>query len=96
MKTITRIGPKSVAKMLGTLYAIFGFIGLFFSLITLGIEAEAQPVGFDMLVFGIGAPIFLPLAYGLMGVVFGYVSAWLYNAVAKKVGGIEVEAVSRT
>ena len=37
MKTITRIGPKSVAKMLGTLYAIFGFIGLFFSLLRMDV-----------------------------------------------------------
>ena len=41
--------------------------------------------------FGIGAPIFLPIFYGIMGFVGGLLSAWLYNIVAKWVGGIEIE-----
>ncbi|TSC85628.1 MAG: hypothetical protein G01um10148_1014 [Parcubacteria group bacterium Gr01-1014_8] len=89
---IKRITPKSLAKMSGLLYAIFGFIaGLFFLAASLIAGVQSQTAGVGAIMFGIGAPILLPLFYGAMGVVFGAVTAWLYNFVAKRVGGIEFE-----
>ena len=35
--------------------------------------------------------IILPIAYGIMGFVVGAVGAFIYNLVAKMIGGIEVE-----
>ena len=43
------------------------------------------------MMFGVGAIIFLPLFYGVMGVVLGAISAGLYNLIAGMLGGIEVE-----
>jgi len=54
--------------------------------------SPAEPGGLPgMLAFGIGAVIGFPDLYGAMGFVFGAVFAWIYNAVSKRVGGIEIE-----
>jgi uncharacterized membrane protein YdcZ (DUF606 family) len=35
--------------------------------------------------------LFAPVIYGLLGFLFGALSAWLYNVTAKHVGGIRLE-----
>jgi len=68
-------------------YAIFGFIGgVIFCVTSLFTQTQA-----GALAFGIGAVIGFPILYGAMGFVFGAVFAWIYNVVAKRVGGIEIE-----
>jgi hypothetical protein len=89
MKKIKRIAPKSFAKVLGTLYAAVGLIGgAIFSLVSITGALSGQGNGFF---FGVGAIVILPILYGAMGFIGGYISALLYNFVAKKVGGIEIE-----
>ena len=44
-----------------------------------------------MLGLGVGFAIFAPIMYGVMGFLVGVIGAFLYNVVAKWVGGIEVE-----
>ena len=39
--------------------------------------------------FGFG--LFMPVFYGVMGFIFGIISAALYNLIARWIGGIEVE-----
>jgi len=88
MKKITRINPKSLAKVFGALYAIMGFIGgLIFALIGIVTAASGQMGG----LFGLVSLLLLPLLYGMMGLVFGYITALLYNLIAKKIGGVEIE-----
>ncbi len=84
---IKRIEPIPVAKLAGTVYAVLGFIaGIFLSLFSLmGGGAAAGAI------FGIGAVIFLPLLYGILGFVATLIGAWIYNAAAKRVGGIEIQ-----
>jgi hypothetical protein len=38
-----------------------------------------------------GAVVFLPILYGLIGLVMGAVSAGLYNVLSRVVGGVEFE-----
>ncbi len=91
MQRIQRIGPKSVAKLSGVLYALLGLIiGVLFFIISLLIPGKSPGSG-ALLLFGIATPIIFPILYGGIGFVFGLVIAWLYNLVAKWVGGIEVE-----
>ena len=94
---LKRLGPWSVAKVLGTMYAAMGLIfGTFFACIALVSSSfaqrnsEAGPFG---ALFGVAAIVALPVFYGVAGVVFGALSAWLYNVFAGIVGGIEVQLV---
>lgn len=90
MKTIKRVVPKSLAKLMGLMYAVFGFLGgIVFMAIAL--VAQTEEAGMAGILFGVAAPVFLTIVYGLMGWVGGYIAAWIYNLAAKKVGGIQFE-----
>lgn len=97
---IRSVGVWSMAKMLAALYAglglLFGALLAGISLVGAGIAASGQdetgmPPWLGAL-FGVGAVVFLPLLYGLMGLVFGALTAVLYNLFAGMVGGIELNA----
>jgi hypothetical protein len=93
MKQITKIDVTSMGKIMGTMYAIMGFI--FGALVTLfsilGSVLSSQGGGRLGIFFGIGAIIFLPIFYGALGFIFGAFSGWLYNLIAKWVGGLKIE-----
>jgi len=88
MKKIKTIVPKSLARVSGFLYGLLGLIG---GLIVFVISLFSLATGHGFAWFGLIAIILFPLGYGIMGLIFGYVGAWIYNFVAKKVGGIEIE-----
>jgi hypothetical protein len=93
---INRVGPLSVAKLAGVLYATVGLIfGSIVSLIALagGIGASADEPGAAALgqIFGASAVILLPLLYGCLGFVMTLLSAALYNVVARIVGGVQID-----
>jgi hypothetical protein len=93
---INRVGPLSIAKLAGFLYAILGLIfGAIVSLIALagGIvsnpdEPRAAAAG---LIFGPGAVIVLPILYGCLGFVTTLLMAALYNVTARVLGGIQID-----
>ncbi len=89
------VGPWSVARVLGSMYAAMGLIfGALFACAALIGGSFAQrnsDLGAFGALFGVGAIVLLPLFYGVAGVVFGALSAWLYNVFAGMVGGIEVQ-----
>ena len=92
---IKRIGPLSVGKIAGTLYAVMGvLIGAVVSLIamvgsSLGSDTGSAS-GFGALL-GVGAIVIFPVLYGGLGFVFTMLAAALYNIVAGMVGGIELD-----
>jgi hypothetical protein len=90
---IKRIGPKSLGKIGALTYAVFGFIGgLFFLVISLFSQNSTDATNAPPpILFGLAAPIFFLLLYGILGFVGGVISAWIYNAAAKRVGGVEIE-----
>jgi len=97
---IRRFGVWSVARLAAVLYAGLGFIiGAIVALISLvgaGIasglhDANIPNAGMLTAFFGMGAIIVLPICYGLIGLIFGALTAALYNLFAGMVGGIEVE-----
>ena len=53
----------------------------------IGQEKDAIFSGVAMMFFAILAPFF----YGGMGFVIGALMAWVYNMVAKRIGGIKIE-----
>jgi hypothetical protein len=97
---VRRLGPLSLARVTGLLYAGIGLIaGAVFSLFALILSAIGQAGGtatelgpFGAL-FGIGAILFFPIFYGVLGFVGGLLVAALYNLVARTVGGLEIELV---
>lgn len=90
---LIRIEPLSFAKIAGILYACIGVIvGLcmwMFSGIMSGIGG-AETDAFAAM-FGIGSLFIFPILYGVMGFILGFIGAWLYNIVAARIGGIEVD-----
>ena len=94
---IKRVGPMSVAKVAGVLYALIGLlIGGIFSLVMAvagGFMGTQQEMPIPMLgtFFGVGAVVVLPIFYGVLGFVGGAIGALIYNLVAGWTGGIEVE-----
>jgi len=90
---VKRVGVWSAARLYAAIMAAFGvLIGIPFALFSL-VGAGLAPEGQSWMgpVFGIGAIVFLPVLYGVMGLVIGAVSAVLYNFFASIVGGLSVD-----
>ncbi len=96
MQRVKRLGVLSVAKIQAAVMGVMGLvIGLIYGviLVVTGIIAVASgsKAGILMVFGAIAAVILLPLLYALLGFVFGALSAWVYNLVAGRLGGIEIE-----
>lgn len=92
MQRIKSVGILSCAKMLGILYGCMGLlfipIALIGGLASMATQQSNGAIGgAAMLAFGIIAPFL----YGGMGFVFGALAAWIYNLIAKRLGGIEIQ-----
>lgn len=94
---VRRIGVLSLAKIMGAMYAGFGLIfGALFALVSLfgaAVGAGLAEGGEAWMgaFFGVGAIVFLPIFYGVLGFVGGIISAAIYNLTAGFVGGLELE-----
>jgi hypothetical protein len=88
-KRLTYLNPWQVGKVLAALYALLSLV--FVPFVLLGTLAashvqpnqNALPASLSVLV------VFIPIAYVIMGFVFGVIFAAIYNLVAKWTGGIE-------
>jgi hypothetical protein len=82
----------SCAKTMGAFYGVVGLLVIPFLLIA-GLASFVAGKGGNtlegiaMVVFGIFAPVF----YGGLGFLFGALGAWVYNQIAKRLGGIQIE-----
>lgn len=98
---LKRLGPLSLAKVAGFLYAVMGLIaGCVFALIAVfgGAVSQASQGPVMGVLFGVGAIVFLPILYGGLGFLGSLLMAALYNFAASIAGGIELhlEPVVRT
>ena len=86
---IKKIYPLSLAKITGLILAILGFFfGLPITVLTIvGVLTGVKPQGIS----GYIAIIVLPFFYGVLGFIMAFVQAWLYNLIAKKTGGVEID-----
>jgi hypothetical protein len=95
---VKRIAPLSLAKISGVLYAIIGLIiGCGCAMISMvgGALSREMPGKAFGAVFGVGAIIFFPILYGVLGFVGSLIGAAIYNLLASAVGGVEVELVNK-
>lgn len=100
---LKKIGVLSLARMLGGAYAALGLVvGFIFSLASLvgsfaasmanSEEAAGAAIG---LLIGVGAIVFMPIMYGLMGFLGGALMAFIFNIMAGVFGGIEMTFVGQ-
>lgn len=93
MQMIKSVGVLSVGKVMGLLYAAMGliFVPFFLLFSALGaLSGQSVEAGFS-LVMAIMFALFAPIFYGVFGFIAGVIMAFLYNLIAARLGGIEVE-----
>jgi Na+/H+-dicarboxylate symporter len=92
MYSLRSIDVMSCAKMMGTFYACAGLLAIPLILIaTLAGVASHQELGALGAVGLVALSLFLPVFYGVFGFLFGALSAWLYNTIARRLGGLRIE-----
>ena len=99
---LTKIGVLSVARITGGVYAAIGLlVGCFFSLASLVGSFAASMANAEEfagaaigLLLGIGAIVFMPLIYGMMGFLAGALGALVFNLASGVFGGIEMTFVN--
>ena len=94
---LKRIAPLQAGKMLAVFYGLLSlvfvpFMMLFMFVASLAARQAEHPAPLPfMFGMGMGFVIFLPLVYAGMGFIFGALGAWIYNLVAKWIGGFELD-----
>lgn len=90
-KEITHVDVRSVALIYGAILASIGLVVavliLIFGSLFLSMMDEDTAM---MLGGGAVAAIFIPFAYGMIGLVVGAVFSVLYNFIASRIGGVKV------
>jgi hypothetical protein len=87
MRHIKSFNVLQTAKVLGALYFALGLVFLPFVVLSILTARGGPSLG------SLALAVFSPLIYGVLGFVLGALVAWLYNIIAKQLGGIEVEVV---
>ena len=95
-KTLKSIEPIQLGKIAGALYGLTGlifvpFLILFAIIGSFAPKASNGPPAALIAVICFALAIFMPVVYAAMGFLIGMIGAWLYNLVAKWIGGIQVE-----
>ncbi len=86
IRSITRIEPGQFALVMGATYALMGII---FAILMFMFASLLPVPGIGNM--GRGLAVFLiPVIYGVLGYVCGFIGAAIYNLVAGTVGGIKV------
>jgi hypothetical protein len=85
MRQIKSFAVLQTSKVMGALYF---FLGLLFMVSLLAIPLAPQAHGHrsSLLIL-----VITPVFYGVAGFIFTAIICWLYNAIAKRIGGIEFE-----
>lgn len=94
MVKIEKIGVSSAAKIYGLTLGILGFvIGIFYAILLTafsGLLGNSFPISGTSGI-GIIMVIVFPILYGIIGFIIGALGAFIYNFVASKIGGLEIE-----
>ena len=89
---VNRIDVLSMAKVQGVLMFIFGaIIGIMFMAVATFGSGFFEGSGTAFLISAFGFLIGMPVGYGLMGFVSGAVIAFVYNIIARWIGGVRIE-----
>jgi len=88
MAQVRSFGIYQTAKFIGVLYAaLSAVIAVPFALIGGALAiASGKPEGAAIFLI-----VFAPIAYGVIGFLSAGLAAWVYNFVAARIGGIELD-----
>lgn len=87
IRSISRVEPGQFALIMGATYVLFGII---LAVIMFGVSSVIPAAyGFGMMSRGLTV-ILIPIIYGIVGYICGFIGAAIYNLVAGTVGGIKV------
>lgn len=91
MVVLKKVGVLSIAKIQSILMIVIGFfLGIFYAIIAASVDKTEYATD-PLVMLGWWSIILMPIIYGIMGFVIGAIGAWLYNLIAKKIGGVEIE-----
>lgn len=91
MTTIRSIRVLSAAKVTALFYGVLGLLFSPFFLLGPGLAmmgGQPRPAGFGAVIL---FAVFFPFCYAFFGFIAGALMAFLYNAIASGVGGVEVD-----
>lgn len=96
MAELKRINVMSVAKVNGVIGVLFGLIaGIFINIIPAGMMSQMGEMDAVKVLSATGTGVMgfivLPIFYGISGFVVGALFAFLYNLVARWIGGVRLE-----
>ena len=90
MQTIKKLGVMSVAKIEGALGVVIGLI-IGILVFVAGSVASAMTGTPSVGSLGPLSIIIFPVVYGIMLFIFGAIFAWVYNVIAGRIGGIQID-----
>lgn len=91
-RRIKRITPLQLGKILAVLYGAMGLLAApVFLLLVLAGSASGQNTALPAVLVGVVGAVLAPILYAVLGFLIGVIGAFLYNLIARWVGGIEVE-----
>jgi len=97
MKVLKAIDPMSTAKVSAVMGAIWGLVVGLMILLGMSVVSFTGRVfqGYEMMglgpAIGVLGIIVFPIVYAITAFIGGYILAWLYNFVAKKIGGVKLD-----
>lgn len=84
--TLTRIGVLKISLISAIIYMILGLILAPFILISMAVGGDSMSMFVIFL-----AIIIIPVFYGILGFVMSAIAVGLFNVVAPRIGGVEME-----
>ena len=81
---ISNISILQTSKVAAILYALFGLILVPFGCALLALGTD-DPSYTYIAIFYLCAPVF----YAVIGFIFTAIGVWIYNIIAKRIGGVE-------
>ncbi len=93
-RRILRIAPMQMGKVFGLIHGLLALMFVPFLLLIAVVapfNQRSRGEGIGMAVAFFALAILAPIFYGVMGFVTGAVGAAIYNAIAARIGGIELE-----
>lgn len=95
-RTLKSIAPLQLGKIFAALYGLMALLFIPFFILFAAISCfaphaqDAPPTGVAIII-ALAMCIAAPIFYAVMGFIFGVIGAWLYNFIAKLIGGLQFE-----